>query len=169
MVNKVAGVGQNLQDNLSFLFNYPCSEPITLNGIVTNPLKKIKVGMDYFLFKKGVGAENSLETGAFWRPNLKLSAPDAHLHFMTRLIYNMTDALPRQHGASVRACNLNPYSMGNIAISSASGLDDLLIDFNFFGDDRDIEVLLNVFHLTKKRMTSDAWGGGSRQRNQRSR
>lgn len=159
LVHELSGVGQNLQDHLSFLFNYPCSEPITLNGIVTNPLKKIKVGIDYFLFKKGVGAENSLEAGAFWRSNAELSAPDVQFHFMPGLMYNMTDTLPSQHGVSVRACNLNPYSRGSISIASASGLDDPLIDFNFLGDDRDIDVLLNAFHLTKKWMANNAWGG----------
>ena len=159
VVADVKGVGYNLQDHISFLFNYYCNEPITLNATATSLMKKIKVAIDYFFFKKGLGATNSLEVGAFWRSKDGLDAPDTQLHFMPGLMYNMVDELPKDHGVSVRACLLTPYSQGYVGIRSADGRDNPTIDFNFLDDERDTAVLIDLFKFVQRWMHHEGWEG----------
>ncbi len=159
IVADLKGVGKNLQDHISFLFNYYCNEPITLNGVATSIVKQIKVAIDYFFFKKGLGTQNSLEVGAFWRSKEGLQAPDTQLHFMPGLMYSMTDKLPKDHGVSVRACLLTPKSSGHVGIRSADGTDDPKIDFNFLENEDDTSVLINLFKFVQRWMHHESWHG----------
>ncbi|MCY4046183.1 MAG: GMC family oxidoreductase N-terminal domain-containing protein [Cellvibrionales bacterium] len=159
VVADVKGVGENLQDHISFLFNYYCNEPITLNDTATSIFKQIKVAIDYFVFKKGLAATNSLEAGAFWHSTSGLSAPDTQLHFMPGLMYNMVDKLPKDHGVSVRACLLTPKSSGTVDIRSNNGLDNPLIDFNFLDRQEDIDVLVRLFKFVQTWMHHPEWKG----------
>lgn len=159
VVQELEGVGQNLQDHISYLFNYSCADPITLNAVASSLPKKIKVALDYFLFKKGLGSQSSLEVGAFLHSCEGLIAPDIQLHFMPGLMYNMIDTLPKEHGVSVRACLLTPHSKGYVSIRDKDARVNPVIDFNFLSDERDIKVLLEIFKRVKEWMHHDSWGG----------
>ncbi|CAA0081393.1 Alcohol dehydrogenase [acceptor] [BD1-7 clade bacterium] len=159
VVKDLPGVGENLQDHLSFLFNYGCKEPITINGPATNPIKQVGIALNYFIFKRGLGAVNSIESGAFMNSHEGLDAPDIQLHFVPTLMYNLTDDLPKEHGVSVRACNLTPHSRGYVDIVSADPKAKPRIDFRFLSDERDIPPLLEAYKIVQKWMQANAWNG----------
>lgn len=156
---ELAGVGENLQDHLSFLLNYPCNEPIAMNGIANSLLQQIKVAWDYFVFKKGVGSLNMIEAGGFWYTKEGLDAPDVQLHIVPCLMYNLVDTPPKQHGISIRACNLTPYSRGTVELHSANPNDKAKIDFRFLTDERDMPVMVDIFKLVEKLVQAKAWQG----------
>jgi len=56
VVNDLVGVGENLQDHFNVSLSYGCTQPITLNDIVTNPLRRYAMGIQYVLFRTGVMA-----------------------------------------------------------------------------------------------------------------
>lgn len=159
VVQHLPGVGENLQDHLSYLFNYGCSLPITMNGPANNPLQQIRIALDYFLFKKGIGSLNMIEAGGFWYSREGLKAPDIQLHIVPTLMYNLIDKPPKQHGVSIRACNLTPYSRGVVDLHSANPKDKPRIDFRFMSDERDKPVLIEIFKLVQRIMQADAWQG----------
>ena len=159
MVKHLPGVGENLQDHLSLLMNYSCSEPITMNGPSNSILSQIKIAADYFLFKKGPASHNMIEAGAFYRSREDLEAPDIQLHLIPILMYNLTDKPPKEDGVSVRACNLTPHSRGVVELYSADPGQQCKIDFRFLSDERDAPVIIEAFRLVERFMKADAWQG----------
>ncbi len=156
-IKHLPGVGENLQDHLSFLMNYPCSEAITMNGPANSLLAQMKIASDYFLFKKGIGTYNMIEAGAFCYSKEGLKAPDIQLHLVPVLMYNLIDKPPKEHGVSIRACNLTPYSRGVVELYSADPKQQVKIDFKFLSDERDLPVLFETFRLVERLMKSEKW------------
>ena len=60
------GVGENLQDHLEFYFQFACREPITLYA-AQGLLAKARIGLEWLLTGKGLGATNHFESCGFVR------------------------------------------------------------------------------------------------------
>lgn len=158
-IKNLPGVGKNLQDHLSLLMNYTCSLPVTLNGVANNPFKQIAAAFNYFARKQGPAATNQIEAGGFYYSNPALSAPDIQLHIVPTLMYNLTDKPPKQHGISVRACNLTPFSRGYVDLYTHDPADHPKIDFKFLHDERDLPTLISAFRLVERLSKAQAWDG----------
>lgn len=159
VLHHLPGVGENLQDHISFLMNYSCSLPITMNGPANSLFQQASIAWNYFVFKKGIGSLNMIEAGAFFQSKETLNAPDIQLHLVPALMYNLVDKPPKQHGVSIRACNLTPYSRGFVDLHTANPLDHPKIDFQFLSDERDIPVLLETFRFVNRLMKAKSWQG----------
>ncbi len=153
------GVGENLQDHLSLLLNYPCSEPITMNGPANSIFSQIKIGADYFINKKGPASHNMIEAGAFLYSNDSLKAPDIQLHLVPVLMYNVMDKPPKADGISIRACNLTPFSRGTVELYSSDPKQQCKIDFKFLTDERDLPPVIEAFKIVEKMTKAKAWNG----------
>ncbi|MGH7123579.1 MAG: GMC family oxidoreductase N-terminal domain-containing protein, partial [Stellaceae bacterium] len=55
VVHDLPAVGRNLQDHLELYVQYACKEPITLY-LTENPVSRVAIGVQWFLFKSGLGA-----------------------------------------------------------------------------------------------------------------
>ena len=75
------GVGQNLQDHLELYVQQECTQPITLYSAM-NPLRKMLIGIEWLLFKRGLGATNHFESGGFIRSRAGVEWPDIQYHFL---------------------------------------------------------------------------------------
>src|SRR6516225_3579378 len=53
VVQHLPGVGQSLQDHYSAPVKLKCRMPITVNDVMQSSLKKLKVGIEYYLFRTG--------------------------------------------------------------------------------------------------------------------
>lgn len=153
------GVGKNLQDHISYLFNYECSQPITMNGPANSLLQQLAIALKFFLFKEGPASHNMIEAGAFAYTQEGLKAPDVQFHVVPTLMYNLTDKVPKQHGISVRACYLTPFSRGEVGLYSNNPAQQAKIDFKFLTDERDIEPLLAIFDMAEQFAKAKAWQG----------
>ena len=159
LIKHLPGVGENLQDHLSLLMNYPCSEPITMNGPANSILSQVKIGADYFINKKGPASHNMIEAGAFCYSNNTLTAPDIQLHLVPVLMFNVMDKPPKEDGISIRACNLTPYSRGVVELYSRDPKQQCKIDFKFLSDERDIKPVLAAFKIVEELAQANAWKG----------
>ena len=53
VVHHLPGVGQSLQDHYSAPIKLKCRLPITVNDVMQSNVKKLKVGLQYYLFRTG--------------------------------------------------------------------------------------------------------------------
>jgi len=159
VVNHLPGVGKNLQDHISLLMNYPCSEPLSLNAMANSLPLQIATALNYFLFKKGAAACSNIEAGVFYQSRPGLTAPDIQLHAIPSLFHDLLEQPPREHGLSIRACNLTPYSRGFVDIRSVNPDDAPKIDFNFLADERDLPVLIAAYKLVNQMCSAKVWRG----------
>ena len=59
VVHNLPGVGENLQDHLEIYVQMACTQPITLYA-ATKPLNKLKIGLQWLLFRSGLGATSTI-------------------------------------------------------------------------------------------------------------
>ncbi len=152
------GVGKNLQEHLDWIFRYKINEPIGLNDLDKFP-NNIKVGWDYFVHKSGVAACNNIEAGGFLKTRDDVDRPDVQLHFVPCNMTGLTDKLPAEHGVTVHACNLRPFSTGHVKAIDNNPQSKPEVDFGFMEDDRDQPVMIDAFKMIRKIMSSQTWSG----------
>jgi len=149
------GVGNNLQDHLEFNFQYQCKQKITLNDKL-NLLNKFKIGAQWFLTKKGLGATNHFEACGFISSNTNISYPDIQYHFLPGAMqYDGKSAFPG-HGFQVHVGHNKPKSRGQVNIIKDDIRESPSILFNYLQHDSDILGFRRSVKLTRNIMQQEA-------------
>ena len=157
VIHELQGVGQNLQDHPDFIFGYSVNSldliGISLGGTARLTREIIK----YIRSRKGMIATNFAEAGGFLKTDANLEVPDVQLHFVVSLVEDHARKLHMAHGYSCHVCVLRPKSRGQVTLSSASMSDAPLIDPGFLKEEKDLEVLVKGYKLTKKLMDAPSF------------
>ena len=89
------GVGENLQDHLEFTFQVASKQPITLFSH-TGLLARARIGAEWLMRGKGLGASNHFEAGGFIRSRAGVRYPDIQFHFLPMAVaYDGSNSRPR--------------------------------------------------------------------------
>ena len=112
------GVGRNLQDHLELYVQYACTKPITLH-LVENPLTRVRIGLEWFLFKSGLATSAHLEAGAFIRRNDAVPHPDLQFHFLPSLVNDHGRKPIGRHAFQAHVGPMRPTSTGYVRLRSA--------------------------------------------------
>ena len=151
VIHDLPGVGENLQDHLEFNFQYRCKQPITLNGQI-NLLKKLKIGIEWIITKKGLGASNHFEACGFIRSKAGVKWPDIQYHFLPGAItYDGTVAFSG-HGFQVHVGHNKPTSRGSITAISSDIKVHPKIQFNYLSTESDRAGFRASVRLTREIM-----------------
>lgn len=75
-------VGKNLTDHLELYFQQEVVLPVSIAPIVKSWIRKLAVGIEWVLFRRGLGATNHFESAAFVRSSQTHSYPDIQFHFL---------------------------------------------------------------------------------------
>ena len=135
------GVGRNLQDHLDINVINECKQPITYDGL-TKPLKQLKLGLQYMLFKDGPATSNIAEAGGFAKSDTKAASPDIQFHFIPAYVIDHGRIKPEGHGITLHVCCLRPESRGTLKLASANPADAPAIDPNYLASEADLKVLV---------------------------
>lgn len=133
-------VGKNLQDHLDVIISQEIKRPITYYGL-TKGLKQIKIGLEYILFKKGMGRENFLEFGGFAKTEANLFRPNLQFHFINGIIKDHNQTKVRKDGFGLHVCNLYPESRGEIILKAQNPFIAPKIRPNYLATERDKEIM----------------------------
>lgn len=148
MVVNLPGVGQNLQDHLEFYMQYECKQPITLHSI-SNPFKKLAVGVQWFMTRKGLAASSHLEAGAFISSRPDVGHPDIQYHFLPSLVTNHGRTFDDCHAFQVHVGTLRPESRGFLELTSNNAMEPMRIHANYLQSDNDLHDLVACIPLTR--------------------
>src|ERR1700730_15957886 len=69
-VHHLPGVGQSLQDHYSAAIKLRCKFPITVNDVMLSNVRKLKAGLEYYMFRRGESAALSRRTPDYGRSAL---------------------------------------------------------------------------------------------------
>jgi choline dehydrogenase len=119
VVLDTAGVGHDLQDHLQVRVVMKCSQPVTLNDIVNNPVRRMLAGARYAAFRTGPLTIAAGTSGAFFKTSPRLATPDIQIHFLPFSTDRMGEKLHSFSGFSASVCQLRPESRGSRRIRSA--------------------------------------------------
>lgn len=141
------GVGENLQDHIHMMIQYACNEPVTLNRYRRLD-RKIAVGLNWFLNRKGPASINNIEVGAFFRSRAGMEQPDVQIHFKPFSLDGWTIA--KEHGFNFGIGTMRATSTGTVRLASADPAAAPLIDPNYLATQEDIVDMRNAVKLTRE-------------------
>ncbi len=153
--HELPGVGKNLTDHLEVYFQYRCKEPITLNGGL-DPLSKLKIGMQWFFTKTGLGASNHFESCGFIRTRAGVEWPDIQYHFLPGAVRYDGNAAFDGHGFQVHVGPNKPESRGHVHIRSWDIREAPEIVFNYLATEKDREDWRICLRLTREILSQPA-------------
>jgi choline dehydrogenase len=122
VVADIAGVGENLQDHLQVRLIYKVSKPITTNDQLRSIFGKMRIGLEWLLFRTGPLAVGINQGGLFTRLMPGAATPDIQFHFAT-LSADVAGGAPHPwSGCTFSVCQLRPESRGTVRITSRDPL-----------------------------------------------
>ena len=152
VMSAVNGVGENLQDHLETYVQYECTKPVTLYSSF-NPINMALIGLQWFLFKKGIAANSNLEIGGFIRTNEMVDYPNMQYHFFPSLVIDHGRQNPSCHAFQAHVGPMRPTSRGFVKLKSSNPIDSPRIQFNYMQTEHDlnemregIKIARNIFH-----------------------
>ena len=147
------GVGNDLQDHMQVRVVMRCSQAITLNDIVNNPIRKVLTGLRYAMFRTGPLTIAAGTSGAFFKTNPRLATPDIQIHFLPFSTDKMGEKLHPFSGFTASVCQLRPESRGSLRIKSADPTAPPEIRINYLASDVDratnvegLKILRRILH-----------------------
>ena len=149
VIKNIPGVGQNLQDHLQIRLVFKTSEP-TLNDELNSFLKRMRVGMQYFLSRTGPLTLAASQIAIFTKTDPALDRPDIQFHMQPLSADKPGDGVHPFSAFTSSVCQLRPYSRGHIEIKSKDPQQHPLIQPNYLSDDRDKKVAINALKIARR-------------------
>ena len=129
-------VGENLMDHMELYIQQECTQPITLFPNVSL-LGKAKIGVEWLLTHKGLGATNHFETGGHIRSRKGIVYPDIQYHFLPLAISYDGKILASGHGYQVHVGTKRSKSRGWVRLRDASPTSLPRVRFNYMSHEDD--------------------------------
>ena len=150
------GVGQNLQDHLELYIQMAASKPITLYRY-WNLVSKAGIGVQWLLWKAGLGTSNQFESAAFIRSRAGVEYPDIQYHFLPLAVRYDGQAAAEGHGFQAHVGPMRSSSRGAVTLSSSDPAQAPKIQFNYMSDPQDWEDFRTCIRLTREIFGQDAF------------
>ncbi len=156
VAHNLPGVGENLQDHVEFYLLTECTKPITLFGSM-NPLGKARIGLEWLLTRKGLGATNHFEAGAYYSTDPGNDSPNIQNAFLPLAVSYEGDSRFQGHGYAVSVGIMRPSSRGYIKAQSANANVAPKIQLNYLQSESDLEELRQGLHMTRQILRQKAF------------
>ncbi|WP_084419985.1 choline dehydrogenase [Henriciella litoralis] len=141
-------VGRNLQDHLDVSVVHKMTQKLSAYSQQAG-LKKIAVGLNYLIRKRGPGRDNFLQAGAFLKSREGLDRPDLQLHYVNAMMIDHGRTAVEADGFTIHACQLRPESRGTIKLASSNPFDHPLIDPNYLATEEDRRAMRQGVRISR--------------------
>lgn len=148
-LHELPGVGENLQDHLEFYFQVACTQPITLYSAL-GPLARARIGVEWMLWRSGLGATNHFETCGFIRSRAGIEYPDVQYHFLPMAVRYDGRSMAAEHGFQAHVGPMRSKSRGHVRLRSPDPRTAPLIRFNYLSHPDDWAEMRACVRLTRE-------------------
>ena len=145
----LAGVGKNLQDHLQIRAVYRTHEQ-TLNDELNSLWKRIKVGLQYAIFRTGPLTLAASQVTIFTRSSPNVERPDIQFHMQPLSADKPGDGVHNFSAFTASVCQLRPESRGEIKITSPDPLEYPSIQPNYLSTELDLRTAVNGLKVARK-------------------
>ena len=149
------GVGENLQDHLQIRMVYEVNVP-TLNDEINNFFRRMLIGMQYVLFRRGAMAMGASQVCVFARTRPELATPDIQFHFQPFSADKPGVVMHPFSGITASVCQLRPESRGTIMIKSPDAHVYPAIHGNYLSAPLDQETAVAAMRVSRALAKSKA-------------
>src|SRR5438046_7838458 len=150
VVHHLPGVGQSLQDHYSAPIKLKCRLPVTVNDVMLSSAKKLKAGLEYYMFHRGPLAMISSPAALFARTRPELASPDIKCSISPFSAERPQDGLHRFSGFSTIAYQLRPESRGEIKLKSPDPFDTPAVHPNYLAAETDRRTIVAGLKLCRR-------------------
>ncbi len=155
VAHALPGVGRNLQDHLQIRSVYRCTRP-TLNDEVNHPLRRLRIGLQYLLWRSGPMSMGASQVAVFCRSRPELDTPDIQFHFQPLSADRPGDGLHRFSAFTASVCQLRPESRGRIELKSADPYAYPAIHPNYLDTVTDRRTAVDGLKMARRLCATDA-------------
>ena len=163
VLQDLPGVGQNLQDHIDHVQTWRTRSDTHTFGLSARGGARLTAAMlEWKRQRTGLITSSIAESGAFLRSSPEVQVPDLQLVFVIGIVDDHARKLHLGHGYSCHVEVLRPKSRGQLTLASPDPQAAPLIDPNFLGDERDLQLLVKGVQLQMDMLLSrpfDAWRG----------
>ncbi len=149
VVHALPGVGENLQDHLQLRMIFKVSGIKSFNQIANRWLGKLRMGLEYALFRSGPMAMAPSQLGIFAKSDPRLATPDLEYHVQPLSLDKFGDPLHGFPAFTASVCNLRPSSRGHVAIASPDPRAAQRIAPRYLSTDADRGIAAASLRLTR--------------------
>ena len=150
ILHHLPGVGQSLQDHYSAPIKLKCRLPITVNDVMENHARKLKVGLQYMMFKNGPLAMATSPAALFARTRPELASPDIKCSISPFSADRPQDGLHPWSGFTLIAYQLRPESRGQIKLKTADPAAAPAVYPNYLASETDQRTIVAGLKLCRQ-------------------
>ena len=144
------GVGENLQDHLQIRPIYKVSNARTMNVDYQSLLKRVKMGIDYALFRRGPLTMAPSQLGLFTRSSADYATANLQFHIQPLSLDKFGEPMHSFGAITVSVCNLRPSSRGSIHATSPDAKDHPAIQPNYLSHGEDQRVAVDALKVARR-------------------
>jgi choline dehydrogenase len=156
VVCDLPGVGRGLKDHTAAQIQYTTSRPVSVARELT-PLKRLKLGAQWLLTKKGFGTTNFFEVGAFFRTNADEVVPNIQIEFVPLLGDMMHGSVSIRHGIQYFPSLMRPESEGKVWLADANPDSAPRFVFNHLMAQKDCDDMIAAVKIIRDIIGQKAW------------
>ncbi|MCB1888825.1 MAG: GMC family oxidoreductase N-terminal domain-containing protein [Rhodocyclaceae bacterium] len=150
VAHALAGVGSNLQDHLQLRTIFKVEGIKTLNQQANSLIGKMKMALDYALFKRGPLTMAPSQLGLFAHSSPDVATPDLEYHVQPLSLDKFGDPLHTFPAFTASVCDLRPQSRGSILIRDRAPDSAPKIAPNYLSHEADREKAARALKLTRR-------------------
>jgi choline dehydrogenase len=150
VVHHLPGVGKSLQDHYSAPIKLRCKLPITVNDVMLSNARKLKAGIEYYVFHRGPLSMISSPAALFARTRPELASPDVKISISPFSAERPQDGLHRFSGFTSIAYQLRPESRGEIKLKSPDPFDAPAVYPNYLATETDQRTIVAGLKLIRR-------------------
>lgn len=158
LIADLPAVGQNLENHVIAAVAYDAPNGVSLAHQL-NGWRKYRVGLQWLLFKTGIGASTMCETGCFFKSSGDVAYADLQHEFyaLTSLITGGTANFGSGFMFSMGL--MRPESRGSVTLKSGSPLAKPALVYNFLQAPGDQQAMINGVRRTRVMAAQQAFDG----------
>ncbi|QXI30919.1 choline dehydrogenase [Pseudomonas vanderleydeniana] len=149
-------VGEGLKDHVAAPVQYSSSQNVSIAKELT-PVGKLKLGALWTFFKKGLGATNFFEVGAFIRTRDEIKVPNVQFEFIPMLGEFQHGSVKLEDGFQYFFSLMRPTSTGRVWLASADPKTPPKFVFNFLSTKEDQDDAIAAVKAIRHVVSQPAW------------
>ena len=150
VLHHLPGVGQSLQDHYSAPLKFKCALPITVNDVMQSNVKKLKAGLQYYMFNTGPLAMGTSPAALFARTRPELASPDIKCSSRRSAPTGRRTGCIAWSGFTMIVYQLRPESRGQIELKSANPADPPAVHPNYLATETDQQTIVAGLKLLRR-------------------
>jgi choline dehydrogenase len=150
VVGALPGVGENLQDHLQLRTIFRIEGARTLNVDFQSPFKRVTMGLDYALRRRGPMTMAPSQLGMFARSSPDYATANVEFHVQPLSLDRFGEPLHKFPAITISVCNLRPTSRGSIHACSPDPRAAPVIQPNYLSTLEDQRVAVASIRLARR-------------------